>query len=235
MDDQRAERSLSDSGEGDGLDDSVDGWIARARKAHDLIDSVDLDAVAEHEPQAVARMDTVTEALRELAAGAAPEADLLAALGAADAAANPQTTAQRRPADAAGAAVEAPSDLDAAAAETGEALALAVDGRSAAALEALVLDGLSDRLGRLLLSDPNDPVLSAEGIPHRQGLPAFDFCVAPDRLPASGCYGLFVNHRCVFAALLPEPMADSRWRLLHTRPYEDEDGLPEAVRELLHP
>jgi len=232
MDDQRAEQSLSDSEDGDSLEDSVDGWIARARQAHDLIDSVDLDAVAEHEPQAVARMDTVTEALRELAAGAAPEADPLASLGAADPATRPQATARRLPAGAAG---EPAGGVDAAATEPGEPAAPAVDGRSAAALEALELDGLSDRLGRLLLSDPNDPVLSADGIPHRQGLPAFDFCVAPERLPASGCYGLFVNHRCVFAALLPEPMADSRWRLLHTRPYEGEHELLDAVRELLDP
>jgi len=229
MDEHRAERSLPDGDDDFSLDDTVDGWIARARQAHDLIDSVDLDAVAEHEPQAVARMHSVTEALRELAVGAEPEADVLAGLAATRPASAATETAAPGGADTAGDAGMNPG-VDAAA--SGEPTP-AVDDRSAAALEALALDGLSDRLGRLLLSDPNDPVLSVEGIPHRQGLPGFAFCLAPDRLPASGCYGLFVNDRCVFAALLPEPVTDSRWRLLHTRPYDGEAALIGAVRELI--
>jgi len=50
-------------------DESVQEWIARARRARELVDRVDLDEVAGHNPQASEKLAKVAEALGELSAG----------------------------------------------------------------------------------------------------------------------------------------------------------------------
>lgn len=50
-------------------DESDQKWIARARRARELVDRVDLDEVAGHSPQVFEKLAKVAAALGELSAG----------------------------------------------------------------------------------------------------------------------------------------------------------------------
>jgi hypothetical protein len=50
-------------------DESVQEWIARVRRARELVDRGDLDEVAGHNPQAIEKLAKVTSALGELSEG----------------------------------------------------------------------------------------------------------------------------------------------------------------------
>jgi hypothetical protein len=50
-------------------DESDQKWIARARRAGELVDRVDLDEVAGHSPQVFEKLAKVAAALGELSAG----------------------------------------------------------------------------------------------------------------------------------------------------------------------
>jgi len=48
---------------------SIQDWIARARRAHDLVDRLDLQGVADHNPQAIEKLKKIGAALNELSEG----------------------------------------------------------------------------------------------------------------------------------------------------------------------
>ena len=48
---------------------SLQDWIARAKRAHELVDAVDLKKVVEHDATERAKVTTVSEALTDLEAG----------------------------------------------------------------------------------------------------------------------------------------------------------------------
>jgi len=58
-------------------------------------------------------------------------------------------------------------------------------------------------------------------IPHRDGLPAFVVCLAPDHSPAEGEHGIFISERGVFSAPIPEPVTRHKWRILRSRLFDD--------------
>ena len=70
-------------------------------------------------------------------------------------------------------------------------------------------------------------------IPHRQGLPEFLLCIAPDFAPIEGAQGVFVSERGVFAATIPDPAIRHRWRIARSRPYDDEADMIATLRSFI--
>ena len=97
-------------------------------------------------------------------------------------------------------------------------------------MEALDAAGFGDRLGRIYTSNFDDPIRPLDLIPHTQGLPAFDVCVAPEHSPPEGAQGIFISTQGIFAAFIPEPATRHKWRILRSRPYDDLDELITTIR-----
>ena len=51
--------------------DDLNAWIARAKRAHELVDAVDLNKVAAHDGIELNKLDAVNEALGDLSNGGA--------------------------------------------------------------------------------------------------------------------------------------------------------------------
>lgn len=106
--------------------------------------------------------------------------------------------------------------------------------RRVALMEVLSRAGLDERLGRVFVSDgESDGRRPLELIPHRQGLPGFLVCVAPDFAPMDGAQGVFISERGVFAAMIPDPVTRHRWRIARSRPYDDEREMIASVRSFI--
>ena len=95
-----------------------------------------------------------------------------------------------------------------------------------------VLDaaGYGDRLGRIYMSNFDDPIRPLDLIPHIQGLPVFDVCVAPEHSPPDGAQGLFVSEQGIFAAFIAEPATRHKWKILRSRRYDDHAELLTTIR-----
>lgn len=96
-------------------------------------------------------------------------------------------------------------------------------------MELLDKAGFGERLGRVFMSGSDDPIRLLELIPHNEGLPDYDVCVAPDYTPADGAQGIFISERGVFAALIPEPVTRHKWRILRSRPFDDHKEMLDTV------
>ncbi len=95
-----------------------------------------------------------------------------------------------------------------------------------------VLDaaGYGDRLGRIYMSNFDDPIRPLDLIPHTQGLPVFDVCVAPEHSPPDGAHGLFISEQGMFVAFIAEPATRHKWKILRSRPYDDHAELLTTIR-----
>ena len=97
-------------------------------------------------------------------------------------------------------------------------------------MKALDDAGYGDRLARIYMSNFDDPIRPLDLIPHIQGLPEFDVCVAPEYSPPDGAQGIFISEQGVYAAFIPEPATRHKWRILRSRPYDDLAELLTTVR-----
>ena len=100
-------------------------------------------------------------------------------------------------------------------------------------MELLDREGLSDHLGRVYMSGAEEAVRALDLIPHRDGLPDFDVCLAPEYTPADGAHGIFVSDRGVFSALIPEPVTRHKWRILRSRPFDDAGEMLTTIRRFM--
>lgn len=178
-------------------DESVQEWIARARRARELVDRVDLDEVAGHNPQAIEKLAKVTDALGELSEGRN---------------------------------VEYIPGVDEDEAPMMDAEQL----RRSQLMTALSDAGLAERLGRVYMQGQENPLTVIDLIPHRDGLPAFEVCLAPDHSPAEGAHGIFISERGVFSALIPEPVTRHKWRILRSRPFDDFNEMLATVERFMN-
>lgn len=89
--------------------------------------------------------------------------------------------------------------------------------------------GLGARLDKVFSGKRGSPHRPLEGI-HRNGLPEFDFCLAPDFSPIDGLHGIFVTRRGVFCATLPFPMGENDWRVVHNVPCDTDEDMLEKIR-----
>ncbi|MEZ5549491.1 MAG: hypothetical protein R3E82_01240 [Pseudomonadales bacterium] len=175
---------------------SIRDWIDRARRAHDLVERVDLRGVAAHDPQAVEKLKKVGSALDELSAGRD---------------------------------VQYIDGVD-------EDEAPTLDEEQMRRSELMIVlsqAGLSDRLGRVYVEGTTNGTVALDIVPHREGLPEFDVCVAPDHSPADGAHGIFVSQLGVFSALIPAPPTRHRWRILRSRPFDDQREMLDIIRHFM--
>ena len=177
-------------------DDSVQDWIHRAKRAHDLVDRVDLDRVAAHDSDEVNKLDKLTEALNDLSEGQNVEY------------------------------VPGVDEEDAPTLDPNQIRRLEL-------MEILDREGLSDRLGRVCMTGAEEEIRPLDLIPHHDGLPDFDVCIAPEYTPADGAHGIFVSEKGVFSALIPEPVTRHKWRILRSRPFDDESEMVATVQRFL--
>ena len=88
-----------------------------------------------------------------------------------------------------------------------------------------------ERMSRVLtLEDGEATLRPLEIIPHREGLPDFDVCIAPEEAVGLGNFALFVSATGIFAASINEPASKHLWRIARSRPYENFDELRGALQ-----
>jgi hypothetical protein len=174
--------------------DTLDAWIDRAKRAHELVDAVDLQKVAEHDAVELNKLSTVTAALNDLSKG--KEIDHVE--GVDDV--MPEINAEQM--------------------------------RKTKLFSEIAGAGWVDRMGRILSVDARHAVVKPlELIPHQEGLPDFDICIAPEQRVSYGNYGIFVSEHGVFAASIAEPVNKHHWRIDRSRPYENEEELTRSITQ----
>lgn len=103
--------------------------------------------------------------------------------------------------------------------------------RRSALVEALSAAGFADRIGRVRTAQGGQSVLRPlDLIPHHEGLPDFDLCIAPEIAPQSGHSGLFITSNGLFAASIADPPNTHHWHIARSRPYEQDEELIENIR-----
>ena len=97
---------------------------------------------------------------------------------------------------------------------------------------AIASAGWIDRMGRVLSVDGSQSVVKPlELIPHQEGLPKFDICIAPEQRVSYGNYGIFVSSHGIFAASIAEPVSKHHWRIDRSRPYDNEEELLQSISQ----
>jgi hypothetical protein len=89
------------------------------------------------------------------------------------------------------------------------------------------------RIGRVFATGAGMGMVPIGKLPHRDGLPAFDNCLAPDDTPVDGAYGVFVSSTAVFAAVLRRPFDSHRWKVIETIDCKQQREIVDAVAHLL--
>ena len=102
--------------------------------------------------------------------------------------------------------------------------------RTATLMTLLDASGLGARLGRIYVSDGDPQEKPLDAIPHTDGIPENDLCVAPDYSPTDGVHGIFISDRGVFSVMVPNPVLENRWRIMRSMPYDNDDELVEIVQ-----
>ncbi|MCR9277819.1 MAG: hypothetical protein NXH85_07565 [Pseudomonadaceae bacterium] len=104
--------------------------------------------------------------------------------------------------------------------------------RIARVLADLEAAGYAGRIGRVFLDSAGD-MRPREIVAHSEGLPQYDMVVAPEYSPAPGAHAIFISDKGVFAAHVPDPVNEHRWRILRSRPFEDEPDLIATVSNFI--
>ncbi|MEQ8692052.1 MAG: hypothetical protein RIC89_14610 [Pseudomonadales bacterium] len=175
-------------------DDSLQEWIKRARRAHELVDAVDLDKVAQHDPGEVQKMAAIREALGQLEDGGE-----VSHVEGVDEVVHEDATMQSQK----------------------------------AALVALIDKfGWSDRINRTLYrSAETTEFKPLDLIPHFEGLPEFDICLAPEACVTVGYFGLFISASGLFAATIQDPPSKYHWQIVQSRPIDNQTELISSIRQ----
>ena len=175
-------------------DGSLQDWIERAKRTHELVDAVDLDKITAHDATEKAKLAKVQDALSELSAGHD---------------------------------VEHVEGVDEVNADVDPKLA-----RKAALLEELAALDCNDRISRVLCVNEQDTSYKPmELIPHHEGLPEFDVCLAPIHASGQGNFGLFISHAGLFAATIAEPPSKHHWRIVRSCPYDNMEELRQSIAQ----
>lgn len=188
-----AEMSPADTSEQmDG--ESLEAWIERASRLHELVDAVDLEKVAAHDASEVAKVSNVTQALDALSEGGA---------------------------------INRVEGVDEVVPELN-----ARHQQLAELVEQLTAAGWGERLGRVLNVGPEGETLKPmDIIPHQEGLPEYDVCVAPRESVGSGYFALMISATAVFAAAVNEPPSRHHWRVYRSRPYDNHEEMLHVVKQ----
>lgn len=105
-------------------------------------------------------------------------------------------------------------------------------------LELLDGVGYSDRVGRVCTLGPGDDPGSQKPlalVPHREGVPLHDLCLAPNFAPAEGAHGIFVSATGVFSAHVAHPYNRHKWKILRSQRYDSNAELLSIIVRYLNP
>jgi hypothetical protein len=95
--------------------------------------------------------------------------------------------------------------------------------RVARFLECLESAGHGDRIGRVLMTqDEKTALRPLDIVPHREGLPPFDLCVAPMEGGRNGAHAVFVTSGQVIRALAPVPLVEHAWQIERQQDFSSE-------------
>lgn len=104
--------------------------------------------------------------------------------------------------------------------------------RKTSLLLALSEAGWADQIGRVLcMKEGQATCLPIEIVPHNEGLPAYDICIAPLDAVGNAYFAIFVSKMGVFAAAISQPVEKHHWRTLRSCPYANTDELLSAVNQ----
>lgn len=90
--------------------------------------------------------------------------------------------------------------------------------------------GLTERIGRVWCTSTQPSSMKPlEIIPHREGLPPFEFVIAPLSASGKGYFGLFIDANQVYAAQIAAPNSHHLWHVCAQEMY----GRPEELVDCL--
>ena len=99
-------------------------------------------------------------------------------------------------------------------------------------LTALSDAGWGDHVARILsVNEGECTSRPVDIVPHHEGLPDFDVCLAPKSASLNGNYGVFISKMGVFAASIGDPPVKHHWRILSSAPYDGMDDLVRIVEQ----
>ena len=232
-------------------------WMEVARRATDVVGEIDFDKVADHDPEELGKLDSAVNKLEVLERGELTDDDTEipaeaegdgehAPSASADGVPDPSTenVPVLEPDGEALEASESPrtervepsvtpaSDSAEAPDEEPVRVADASDLNKIEIVERLETLG-EHRLGRIYVTNSERPWRSLDYVPHRDGLPPFDICIAPDHAPIDGAHGLFISGRGVSACVIAEPVTQHSWRVVKSLPWESLDEMMTIVSHLI--
>lgn len=179
--------------------ESLADLLRQAKRAQQIVAAVDFKKIASHDPDEVAKLDGVREALDKIAEG--KEVDRVEGVD------------EVRNTDPRQAWVTALMDrLDDA--------------------------GYSDRVGRVFAigaGEERGRMKPLDMVPHREGVPLFDLCLAPNYAPSEGAHALFISATGVFSAHAAQPFNRHKWKILRSQRYDSEAEMLAIVGHYLNP
>lgn len=174
--------------------DDLNAWIARAKRAHELVDAVDLNKVAAHDDIELNKLSAVNNALGDLSSGGH-----INHVEGVDEVIRELTPEEQQKAEL---------------------------------LTVLTQAGWGSRIGRTLwLNNGADDLRPLELIPHREGLPEFETCVAPEQAVGNGYFALFISSHGIFGASIGEPPSKHHWHISRSRPYDNHAELLKCIEQ----
>lgn len=92
--------------------------------------------------------------------------------------------------------------------------------------------GFGDRLDRVYDSRDRNQLLSWRDVPHRKGIPQYDWVVAPDYSPVEGLHILVVVKDAVLSFVLPAESEQQPWKLRAQRRFENTEQMLRRIDSL---
>ncbi|MBV1906631.1 MAG: DUF1552 domain-containing protein [Pseudomonadales bacterium] len=186
---------------------SLDTLLEDAKRAQSLMESLDLNLIVEHDESEIRQLNQVISELEQIeSAQAQPASESPSTPGQSS-----DTPKQQTP----------PEDAQPRTMEETDILTVVQNA------------GFGSRVGRVYFSGLDYPIKPLDYIPHRNGLPNFDVCLAPESAPAEAVQAIFVSERGVFCASITEPVADNSWRIIRSMPYRSNDEMLDLIQRFI--
>ncbi len=105
-------------------------------------------------------------------------------------------------------------------------------------MELLDNAGHSERIGRVFAigsGEERGRMKPLDMVPHREGIPLHDLCLAPNYAPSEGAHALFISATGVFSAHASQPFNRHKWKILRSQRYDSEAELLAIIGRYLNP
>ncbi len=105
-------------------------------------------------------------------------------------------------------------------------------------MELLDSAGHSERVGRVFAiasGEERGRMKPLDMVPHREGIPLHDLCLAPNYAPSEGAHALFISATGVFSAHAAQPFNRHKWKILRSQRYDSDTELLAIIGHYLNP